>query len=160
MERTIAFYKEHSFPSEIRMIEDYDKINTFSDLLNRFKGRRLYIDIWGTTCAPCRKELKLKEDAAPIFKKEKITSIFILLGDPSEAKLWKGLIANFNLHGYHMMANELLMNDLLTIYKANRNSTQKRVSIPWNILVDENGKIVDFNAKRPSEILETQSVYK
>ena len=61
------------------------------------------------------------------------------------------MIKYYKLEGYHIRANEKFGSDLREIFNQNG-----RISIPWYLLVDENGEIVVEHAKRPSQLKELE----
>ena len=62
-------------------------------------------------------------------------------------KQWKDMAVFYNLEGYHFRTNENFETDLRRVYNQNG-----LVTIPWYILINENGDIINKNASRPSEI--------
>ena len=56
------------------------------------------------------------------------------------------MVAYYQLRGYHIRAGEALINDLKRLYGANG-----AMAIPWNMIVDSHGSIVQLHAPRPSD---------
>ena len=119
---------------------------TFADVLRHYKGRAVYIDLWASWCMPCRGEFPHYKSLWPIFRKKNITPVYISIDRPEAKKVWQTLI-NFNqLEGDHILVNKSLMKDIATtIYK------NGDVSIPRYILIDKNGRVISWDAPRPSD---------
>ena len=48
---------ESTINKKVKLIENYDNINTFGELVNTLRGKKVFVDIWGTWCPPCRQEI-------------------------------------------------------------------------------------------------------
>ena len=59
---------------------------------------------------------------------------------------WRDMVAYYQLRGHHIRAGEALINDLQRLYGANG-----AMAIPWNMIVDTRGNIVQLHAPRPSD---------
>jgi thiol-disulfide isomerase/thioredoxin len=157
MDETVAFYEEATFDPSVHFVEPSDSIHTFQQLLELFRGKRLYIDVWGTWCGPCRLQFKYKDLLEPILQKNNIIPLYIVINAVNEqTNTWEGLIKTYNLKGYHFRANKLFIEDLNRIYNPdNANNAEGKISflIPWYMLVDEEGNIVEKHFKRPSDLV-------
>jgi thiol-disulfide isomerase/thioredoxin len=128
---------------KIRFIENYNDINSLESCLSRFKGKKVYIDMWATWCAPCRLEFAKAEKLREILRSRNIELLYISIDEEKDEKNWKGLIKYFNLEGYHIRANSTLRNDLNKIQNAG-----KALYVPWHAMFDEKGNKIAI----PSEI--------
>jgi thiol-disulfide isomerase/thioredoxin len=123
-------------PSPLFELND---INGKTVSLNDLKGKLVYIDIWATWCMPCIKEipslLKLEES----FHGRDIQFVSICIEDSEER--WRKMVEEKNLGGIQLFAptNEI---PFIQDYSVD--------GIPRFILIDQEGKIIDPNAKRPS----------
>jgi peroxiredoxin len=124
---------------------DSSKIQSFDLLANYFKGQSLYIDLWASWSFTSRQEFSSKNNAVDSFlDRHKIVRLYLSIDNPQAGETWKGLIYQYQLTGYHLLAGRELMKDLKqTIYK-------KGIYIPRHIIV-KNGKIVELNAFPPSD---------
>lgn len=123
--------------------------------LKEFKNKVVYIDIWGTRCAPCLKEFlhigKLKEK----FQNDSIIILYLcsqykLERDKMNEKLWKELILKNDLKGTHiLLSNECYMNGFWEKFK-DKYTEERSYGIPIFLLVDKKGVIRNFDAPRPS----------
>ncbi len=134
------------FNEKIKFI-DNEKINSLAECVSIFKGKKVYIDVWASWCLPCRAEFKHLDDLRKLLKHNNVALLFISIDSGHFEKMWTDLIKYYNLEGYHIKANKQLDSDLKRIYNNGGSMT-----IPWNILVDENGQIMQLHASRPSQI--------
>lgn len=141
----LEFYRvaEKGFNENIKFIDNYEKISTLKESLKFFNGKKVYVDVWATWCAPCKAELKNEDKLINLLKSKGIEIMFISIDEDKREKTWKDMIKYFNLQGYHIRANEKLSADLKVIQ-----NSKGGLYVPWHILVDENGNIV----KDPSEL--------
>jgi len=125
-------------PSEdFKFINSEGKYNSLKD----FRGKYLYIDIWATWCRPCIKEIpnieKLKEEFGST-----ISIISIAFRDDKER--WKEMIESKNMKGIQLFASDNNA-DFFHFYDVWNGG------LPRFILLDKEGKIIESNAKRPSD---------
>lgn len=105
----------------------------WDNILEHFKGKTVFLDMWGTWCSPCREEIE--KNAAALkkhFEGKGVEFLYVTNYDKSEAK-WKQLIAFYNLEGSHVFANEALTDEIMEKVKGS--------SFPSYAIIDKNGKI-------------------
>ncbi len=116
-------------------------------LIKQFKGKALYIDMWGTWCGPCRREFAFNKALKEHFAAKDVTFLYIAVEfSPDPVKRWKETVKFYDLTGHHILAGKSLEEDLRK--KCNRDGV---TSFPTYILVDKTGKVVTLNARKPSE---------
>lgn len=106
--------------------------------LEDFKGKYVYIDMWATWCAPCKREM-------PYLKKleEKLRGadiVFLGLSVDGDKAKWEEMVRSGALTG-------------VQLYLGPQSSFQKAYNvegIPHFILLDRDGKIISNNMSRPS----------
>jgi thiol-disulfide isomerase/thioredoxin len=141
----VEFYKtaETDFAKEIKFIENYEKINSLKDVIKSFKREKVYVDVWATWCGSCKAEFKNRDKLTSLLKSKGIEIMYISIDNDWRDQQWKDMIKYYNLEGYHIRTNKQMYADLIRIFNQNGS-----ISIPWHILIDENGNIV----KDPSEL--------
>jgi peroxiredoxin len=116
--------------------------------LNDFKGKIIYLDFWGVGCGPCRYEIanyvpKLHE------KYSEKGIVFINICVDSDEKTWKKTLTETKLNGINLIAEGWTTNPVCKDYNIN--------GLPHYILLDNQGRFVNNNMARPSEIMGGQN---
>ena len=161
IELNIAAYQATNFGPDFHFVED-SSIQTFQDLLAQYRGKKIFIDIWTITCGPCRKEFAYKEKLEPILQRNNAIALYIMLGVSDELKTkykqtWESVIRKYDLKGYHYWANQPFIDDLQQLCDGESGSPST-IYVPWYMLIDEQGNILDKHFKRPSELVKDPSV--
>lgn len=110
-------------------------------LLDKNPGKVTYIDIWATWCSPCRDEFKY---STALHKKYGEDVEFIYICIDSEEASFKNALKKYNLQGQHIY---------LDFNQSKELRKQLNVQgVPYYLLVDQNGKVVEAGFEiRPSE---------
>lgn len=111
--------------------------------LSDFRGKVVYMDLWGSWCKPCIKEMPKSKELREAFKdSEDIVFLYVAVLEKSKDK-WMSANERFEIEGVSLISNDPEGTDFRNFYD--------RGSVPWYYLIDKNGKIADIKAKRPSE---------
>ncbi len=132
------------FPEATKVIENYQDINSVDELIARFSGTSLYIDIWATWCGPCQydhQHLGLLEE---FVENNKLELVYVSFDKEADKEKWENYIKYNRIVGYHLQANNQLVSDI-------KNELPEYIGIPRYIIVNEEGDIVEFDAKSPSD---------
>lgn len=114
------------------------KGKTFS--LANFRGKVVYIDLWATWCGPCNRELPHLKKIEEEFRGKNIAFVGICTRDKKES--WEKFLKEKKLGGTQLFAPNQ-DGDFFKDYNVS--------GIPRFIILDKEGKIVDADAKRPSQ---------
>lgn len=115
----------------------------FSQLIAPHKGKIIYMDIWGTWCAPCKKELTYVAPIKEAMKDKDIVFIYLANGSPDIA--WKNVIKENQLTGKQ--------SEHYKLPTAQQRQLEQFLDVhyyPSYIIIDKEGKIVEKKALRPS----------
>ncbi|MGC9343310.1 MAG: TlpA family protein disulfide reductase [Bacteroidales bacterium] len=150
VEPIVEFHKKAELPfdNEVRFLSDYEKINSLDECLESFKGKKVYVDIWATSCGPCKAEFKHNADLKKLLKSKNVEVLYISIDRDENKKRWKDMIKYYDLDGYHIRVNKTFRSDL--------DSLLGSFGIPRYLLINEKGEIVNKNAKRPSQLEELE----
>lgn len=141
--------KEQKNTQKVTFLDNYQNKNTLKEVLDSFKGQKVYIDIWATWCGPCKEEFKHKKKLDQLLKANNIKLLYISIDNENRIEQWKKMAEYYNLYGSHLRANKKLIKELQILF--NNNGT---IEIPWYLLINENGEIVEMKAKKPSQLIE------
>lgn len=109
-----------------------------------YKGKVIYLDVWGTWCSPCRDEMKFAGELKKRLEGKDVA--FVYLANNSPEKYWLNFIKDRKLYGK-------------STFHYNLPPAQQRLfekqylkgGYPTFILIDKDGKFVTNAAPRPSK---------
>ncbi|WP_134000061.1 TlpA family protein disulfide reductase [Dinghuibacter silviterrae] len=113
---------------------------SWDDLLHRYAGKVVYLDIWASWCGPCRHETPFYEALRAKFAKDPV--VFLSISIDSDPEDWKGALGDGQpnpdsfllLDGHHSSLNAVLHIN----------------GVPRYALLDRSGRFVDKDAPFPS----------
>ena len=126
---------------------NYENFKGGKTSLDDLKGKYVYIDVWATWCTPCLNEIPALQAIEKEYHGKNIEFVSISVdavdGTRGSKAEWKKMVAEKNLGGVQLYADNDFQSDFMVAYNVN--------SIPRFIIIDPNGNIVDFDAPRPSD---------
>ena len=106
--------------------------------LSDLKGKLVYIDVWATWCGPCRGELPHLKKLEETFAEKEIS--FVSISCDKDKKAWEKMVKSRNMKGIQLhIGDDRSFMDAYLIK-----------GIPRFILLDQEGRIVEADAMRPS----------
>ena len=115
--------------------------------LDDFKGHVVYLNFWGTWCAPCIKSIPEHKILQEKYKNKNVTFLYVALEANDEGKFyeyWKKFLADKNFGGNHLIAKNQFNNKQIAPYLVS--------AAPTYVLIDKEGKIVFPRAEGASYI--------
>jgi len=118
---------------------DGDKI-LFKSILNKYKGKKVVIDIWASWCRDCIKGLP----KVTKLQKEHPEAAYVFLSLDRNTTEWKNGIQKYHVQGDHYF--------LKSGYEGNFGSFVNIDWIPRYMVIDEQGKIALFKAVKANDL--------
>ena len=132
--------------NQIRLVTNYNHINSISELLDSFKNKPVFIDLWATWCTPCLEEFKYSKPLYEYLTKNGIEIIYISFDKEKDDLLWRKQINANDLFGNHIRASKPLQDSLTTLIWGGIDV----YSLPNYLLFNVNGKLVNKDNFHPS----------
>lgn len=133
----------------IVFIRSPNSINSLDSLIAPYKGKVVYLDIWGSWCTPCIAEIsRYTRPLKDHFKNvPDVVFLYLAMEKPQDVEKWKERILLHNLTGFHIYKTSEEMEpfwvDLLNTRDVPR-------AYPAYALFNRSGKLVTSQAYRPS----------
>lgn len=108
--------------------------------LGDLKGKYVYIDVWSTGCMPCKQEIPHLEKLQQAMAGQEI--VFVSIAFDTRQEVWRKFIQEKELRGIQLIATQSARDAFC--------ATMGIKGIPRFILLDKDCKVINFNAKRPS----------
>jgi thiol-disulfide isomerase/thioredoxin len=107
--------------------------------LKDFRGKVVLVDLWATWCKPCLAEQPALEELEKSMEGKNV--VFISISIDTEKDKWKNMVEAKKLSGLHLFSNN--QGSMIQDYEVTQ--------IPRFILIDKDGKMVSYDAIRPSD---------
>ncbi|MDR6786509.1 thiol-disulfide isomerase/thioredoxin [Pedobacter africanus] len=146
MQKVEAYHKSLlATPKEVVFLKDYAQISSLEELGQRLKGSVSYVDMWATWCGPCKLELQYSIKLHEELEKLGVKPVYLSIDrDNADAK-WQEMVKGFPLKGINLRSGTALKKDIDA-------KVPKFVGIPRYLIFNSKGEIVNWDAKRPSDM--------
>ncbi|UMB59468.1 TlpA family protein disulfide reductase [Lutibacter sp. A80] len=121
---------------------DYENFKGGTTSLDDLKGKYVYVDVWATWCAPCKREIPFLKEVEKAYHGKNIEFVSISIDEDKNHEAWKTMVSEKELGGVQLFADNNWKSDFIQEYKIK--------GIPRFLLIDPEGNIVSSDAPRPS----------
>lgn len=129
----------------IKKLDSASAEDIFRDVINSNKGRVIYVDFWGTWCAPCIQQMPFSRQLSQELRPEDVTFVYIALTSPEDQ--FMASIAEFQLSGQHYFLSTKQSHEIMKYFEM--------PGVPFYMLIDKNGNISEASIElRPGEVKE------
>ena len=114
----------------------------FNKIVEPYRGRYIYIDVWGTWCAPCKQMMKFVPQMKEQLKD--LDMVYLYLCNGSSEESWKTAISQFQLTGENCVHYNLP--------EGQQSALESFIGVggyPTYKIVMPNGKLLPTQAPRP-----------
>jgi thiol-disulfide isomerase/thioredoxin len=128
--------------SVIKSSEELTGTDLLTNLLAKYKGKVVYLDIWATWCVPCIANMPSAAKLREKLRGKDVVFIYACLNSPSQTN-WKNLIADQKIEGENYFFDPG--------QSASIGKSLNIKAFPTYALIDKNGNIINNNATKPGE---------
>ena len=141
------FNKQNESLKNIDVFKGYEKVNSIYEVVNAFKGKVIYLDVWGTWCGPCKKELLYGPELKQRFKDKDVVFVYLDMDEDDKDADWKKFIRLNGVTGIHLRKSK---SDIGKFWDELLSAGHERF-YPSYFIFDKTGKLVQADTKRPSD---------
>lgn len=132
-----------NFNNEILQTELRDTANnrlTIADILKKYEGKVIYLDIWSLGCGPCRIAMPLSKNLKEKLKGYPIEFVYITVDNFNDnlwSEVFKVSLGKENHYRFEKGFDAKLLEELSIM------------AVPTYLMIDKNGKLISYKAERP-----------
>ncbi len=143
-------FNEAKIPDYIHF-PNIEKVKSFNEVIDRYKGKVVFMDIWATWCGPCRNSFAYVKPLQEYAKRhDDVVLLYLSIDRQKDDAKWRKMAAYYDLMGDHVRMQEAFRDEIYKTFGDKRGA----LSIPRCVIFDKNGKI-RFSVAASPENMET-----
>ena len=119
---------------------------SFGQMMEKYKGKVVYLDFWGMGCGPCRAAMPYSKKLKEKLANEPIEFVYASVQEIKNNNWEKVFEATFTDKNHYVLENG---------YNSKLHKFMEINWVPCYMIFDKEGKLIDFNADRPSSMVES-----
>ncbi|MFD0794716.1 TlpA family protein disulfide reductase [Mucilaginibacter litoreus] len=131
----------------IKIRPDYKELNTVEALLTPYKGKVIFIDMWGTWCPHCIEDMAYEPALKKRLEGKDVVFLYVAQDEDRDDEKWRDFIFVNNVVGEHVRKSAT---DIGMLWNA-LGIPEKDWAYPHYLIADRSGKIVIKTAERPGD---------
>jgi thiol-disulfide isomerase/thioredoxin len=145
MQQIATTIKNNSINKRI-VFKETNGIQSLSELVAPYKGKIVYLDIWGTWCGACKQEMTFMPELKKKYAEKDIVFVYLDNDNQSKDAHWREMVYHKGLEGEHYRMDTKAIE---RIWQAVSEAGGKTHLYPTYVIIDKDGKIVAPNAEQP-----------
>ena len=133
--------KNTANPADLQLVSTQSKPITFNQLLEKHRGKVLYIDFWSSDCLPCLKQFEAAKALKTAYKDKELVQIYLSID--SDKKAWLKACQKFDLNQDSYFVKNKHVSKQLAALNVHY--------IPHYLIYDKAGKLVNAFAPNPTK---------
>jgi len=133
----------------IKIVENYKNVQSIYEVVNKLKGKVVYLDVWGTWCGPCKHELKYNPAMKNYFKGKDVEYVYLDMDEDNADSAWKNFVKVNEMTGVHLRKTRKEIEAFWEELYAGEKGKER--FYPSYFIFDKTGKLVVSQANRPSD---------
>ncbi len=128
------------------VFKESNGIQSLSELVAPYKGKIVYLDIWGTWCGACKQQMTFTPELKKKYAEKDIVFVYLDNDNQTRDTHWKEMVYHKGLEGEHYRMDTQAIE---RIWQAVQEAGGKIHFYPTYVIVAKDGKIVVPNAEQP-----------
>lgn len=143
-------FNEAKIPDYIHF-PNIGEVKTFNEVIDRYEGKVIFMDIWATWCGPCRNSFAYVKPLQEYAKHhDDVVLLYLSIDRQKDDEKWRKMVAYYDLMGDHVRIQDTFHDEVYKTFGDKRGT----LFIPRYVIFDKNGKIC-FNVAASPENMET-----
>ncbi len=120
----------------------YTNAKSIREILDKYKGKVIYVDFWASWCVPCRAEMPYAAALKERLKGKNV--VFLYLGYDDKPAAWLKARKQLQIEGAHYLLTDKLVKEANEFFGIK--------GIPHHAIVNKEGKVINKKAGHPMDV--------